>query len=88
MKFDEYRARVAAIRAERLQPTTLTPLEFALERNQFEQKKLQKLLDVAENANFMTARRHLERWHRLLDKMKKAEVRFKETLQNVSRKYV
>ena len=83
MTFKEFRQRVLAISRDEFIATHSRPLEHGIERAHFEEEKLKRLIAVARQAKFVTARRRLEAWQRQLEKVRSVRERLECTNANV-----
>ena len=75
MTYKDFKARVRAIEGELFRPTQMHPILFALERADFEEQKLNKLIATARLANFATAKNRLAAWRRQLGRVQARKIR-------------
>ena len=75
MTYKDFKAHVRAVEAETFQPTQTHPILFGLERLAFQSHRLQRLIGIAEQVHFATARARLAAWRRELKRVNAKKAR-------------
>lgn len=78
MTYKEFKRRVFTIYNECYHGGDLGPIEYGLRRAEFEENKLGRLIGLAEETEFSTARRKVEGWRRQLERVHAIKARLEE----------
>ncbi len=78
MTFKEFQTRVRDIKKESFDGTADHPLQWGIQRARFNEEKLERLVSIAREVPFATAKRRFDAWQRQL-------VRVRETRQRMER---
>ncbi len=75
MTFKEFQAQVREIKKVTFQGTSDSPLHWGIERAKFNEQRLLRLIAVAEQVPYATARRRYDAWQRQLSRVRETRER-------------
>ena len=68
MTYKEFKRNVFAVYSENYDGEDVRPIEYGIRRAKFEETKLQRLIALAEQTDFSTAKRKVAGWRRQLER--------------------
>jgi hypothetical protein len=75
MTYKEFKREVFAIYNEAFLGDDKSPIEYGIQRAGFEEKKLRRLIVLAEQTTFSTAKRKVAGWRRQLERVQQIKAR-------------
>jgi hypothetical protein len=75
MTYKEFKRHVFTIYSETFNGEDSRPIDYGIQRACFEEKKLQRLISLAEQTNFSTAKRKVAGWQRQLERVLQIKAR-------------
>jgi hypothetical protein len=88
MTYKEFKRHVFTIYNEDFNGEDSSPIDYGIQRAHFEEKKLHRLIELAEQTEFSTAKRKVAGWHRQLERVQqikaRLELRKSETLSETA----
>jgi len=75
MTYKEFKRQVFAIYNEPFEGADSSPIEYGIQRARFEEKKLRRLILLADHTEFSTAKRKVAGWRRQLERVQQIKVR-------------
>jgi hypothetical protein len=78
MTYAQFVKQSACIRNETFQFDSFNPFSYAIQRNAFQRRQYQRLIDLAERAPGLTAKRKLSRWKRELKRLNETRERLEK----------
>jgi hypothetical protein len=75
MTYKEFKRHVFTIYNETFTGADNSPIEYGIQRARFEEKKLQRLIVLADQTDFSTAKRKVAGWHRQLERVQQIRER-------------
>ena len=79
MTLKELNAQYRAIMSQRFKPTQFDPISYAIERSEFEERQLRRLISLGEKVNLSTARSKVACWNRQIKRLQEKRIRLNET---------
>jgi hypothetical protein len=68
MNFKEFKQQSLKITLQQFESKEFHPLDFGIQRARFEEEKLKRLIDLAEQVESLTVKRKAAGWRRQLEK--------------------
>src|SRR5687768_9648642 len=88
MNYKEFKRHVFTIYNEGFNGQDSSPIDYGIQRACFEEKKLHRLIELAEQTDFSTAKRKVAGWHRQLERVlqikARLELRKNETVSDMA----
>lgn len=88
MTYKDFKRQVFAIYNETFNGDDKSPIEYGIQRAAFEEKKLRRLIALADQTSFSTAKRKVAGWQRQLERVQqikaRLELRKKEAPANLA----
>jgi hypothetical protein len=75
MTYKEFKREVFAIYNQPFAGDDKNPIEYGIQRAGFEEKKLRRLIGLAEQTDFSTAKRKVAGWRRQLERVQRIKTR-------------
>ena len=75
MTYKEFKRHVFTIYNETFDGADNSPIEYGIQRAKFEEKKLNRLIVLADQTDFSTAKRKVAGWRRQLDRVQQIKAR-------------
>ena len=78
MTYKEFKRQVFMIYSETYNGADVSPIEYGIQRAKFEETKLERLITLAGQTDFSTAKRKVEGWRRQLDRVHEIRARLEQ----------
>jgi hypothetical protein len=78
MTYKEFKRQVFAIYNDTYKGEDVSPIEYGIRRAEFEEEKLKRLIALADQTIFSTAKRKVAGWRRQLDRVHVIRVRLEQ----------
>lgn len=78
MTYKEFKRQVFSIYSETYNGADVSPIEYGIQRANFEEKKLGQLIALAGRTDFSTAKRKVEGWRRQLERVGEIKTRLEQ----------
>jgi hypothetical protein len=78
MTYKEFKRQVFAIYNDGYKGEDVSPIEYGIRRAEFEEEKLKRLITLADQTVFSTAKRKVAGWRRQLDRVHLIRVRLEQ----------
>ena len=75
MTYKEFKRQVFSIYSETYSGADVSPIEYGIQRADFEERKLERLIELANKTSFSTAKRKVEGWRRQLERVREIKSR-------------
>ena len=75
MTYKEFKRHVFTIYNETFDGTENSPIDYGIQRAKFEEKKLNRLIVLADQTDFSTAKRKVAGWRRQLERVQQIKAR-------------
>jgi hypothetical protein len=79
MRLSEFKNKMFQVLNQKFIPTAFEPLDYGIQRAAFEEQKLQQLISLAEQVEFLTAKNKLRGWRRQLERATARRLRLENT---------
>jgi hypothetical protein len=83
MTYKEFKRQIFAIYSETYSGEDVSPIEYGIRRAEFEDMKLRRLIELAEQTAFSTARRKVAGWKRQLERVQLIRMRLEERRREI-----
>ncbi len=84
MTYKEFKRQVFSIYSECYNGADVSPIEYGIQRAKFEEKKLGRLILLANQTDFSTAKRKVEGWRRQLERVHEIKARLEQRRSEAS----
>jgi hypothetical protein len=84
MTYKEFKRQVFAIYNDSYKGEDVSPIEYGIRRAQFEEEKLKRLITLADQTVFSTAKRKVAGWRRQLERVHVIRVRLEQRRSEAS----
>jgi hypothetical protein len=78
MTYKEFKRHVFSIYSETYSGADVSPIEYGIQRAKFEETKLERLILLANQTDFSTAKRKVEGWRRQLERVHGIKARLEQ----------
>ncbi len=78
MTYKEFKRHVFTIYSENYNGEDVSPIEYGIQRAKFEEIKLERLIVLAEQTDFSTAKRKVAGWRRQLERVHQIRARLEQ----------
>lgn len=78
MTYKEFKRHVFSIYSETYNGADVSPIEYGIQRAHFEETKLERLILLANQTTFSTAKRKVEGWRRQLERVREIKLRLEQ----------
>ena len=78
MTYKEFKRHVFSIYSEAYRGADVSPIEYGIQRAKFEETKLERLILLANQTTFSTAKRKVEGWRRQLERVREIKMRLEQ----------